>query len=213
MVKKVSNFLKNLFSKRNRFVGRFDGVVPAFVLDGVTYYTFNDMMELPHQRAFEALTEYAAFESRITPTELRAFFELTDNFIEGKASKKEYIQMFFAIQKKMEYAFDPLSAYRLAACVYFTDKEDPYRVSEKEKSIKTRAFARHGKDFFLRTSGGNYGLLPKNFVEDTALCLLNQTEERLREYQIYLQTLTGFETDYLQKEIALLQDLISDLRN
>lgn len=133
---------------------------PVFVLGGVTYWQFADEKSIPTDRMIHAMAAYAENErhmdnivlkglvedilAALTPTAKQAGGALTMDVTGAIHSAR-------VILDRLNWQFDPDLIYKLAACVYFTDAEDPYRTDETIIERKAELFRDHDAyDFFLR---------------------------------------------------------------
>lgn len=128
-------------------------VIPAFELDGTTYYMFDDSFQVPTGRAFTALTYYQELEMRCD----KAYLEKHTRAMEILLSdpKKINIQAIAVINKNLRERSNlapfPDHIFKLASVIFFDETESPYAYDFKYNQQKIEKWKKaHGLDFFLK---------------------------------------------------------------
>src|SRR5690606_17433288 len=114
------------------------GLIPAFEINGVQYFQFADLSDMPPPRYFVMTGSFIEHGMRCD----RDFLDIHVGAIEDALSalpKKQTGDMVKILEhrlalvraqteilkSKLDYAVEPLLLYRLASCLYLTKDEDP----------------------------------------------------------------------------------------
>jgi hypothetical protein len=128
-------------------------VKEAFIFEGVQYYEFDDVFQMPCDRAFSAMDYYEELRQRTTREYLQAHVEATEELLTAKKIdiyRIREINQF--LKERVEFITDPDIIYKLASVIYFDKSENPYKYDMKygQEKIKKWKEADIG-DFFLQT--------------------------------------------------------------
>jgi hypothetical protein len=112
-------------------------IIPAFNIDGVTYYQFEEISNLPILRYFAALRVYEELDMKLTHEMLQIAIDEVLNLI-NKNKITEAVKILYNIKDRSTMLVEPETLYRLASVVFFTEDEDPnyYDYSIRDKKIK-----------------------------------------------------------------------------
>jgi hypothetical protein len=133
-------------------------IVEAFVLDGITYYTFDDIFNIPVERAFSAIDHYNEMQQRCTRDYLISHLDAQNEILSSKKIDiTKLAQLNLNLKERLEMIFDADLLYKLASVVYFDSSESPYKYDYKYGIEKIRRFKKADVDaFFLKTPIRNY---------------------------------------------------------
>ena len=132
-------------------------IVPAFILDGVQYYQFDDAFGMSAQRAFAAIDIFQEVQSRASRDYLIAHNEAMKTLLNSRPIDLTKIaNLVNTLDERLTMVFDADLMYKLASVVYFDSSEDPYLYDYKygvEKIGRFRAAQEKGliDNFFLNT--------------------------------------------------------------
>jgi len=126
----------------------------AFSSAGVDYFQFADPLNTPYKRGFTALTFYREMRMHCTDEFLKLHTEAMDQIFSdpqrinvGKAAMLTH-----QLKERLEWVFEPETAYKLASVVYFDKTEDPtlydYDYGQKKIALWKKESSVH--DFFLQ---------------------------------------------------------------
>lgn len=185
-------FLSNIFKKEPKFLSESKfRIVPAFELDGVIYYEFEDVFNTPCTRALNAIKYYEEMRMKCTLDYLQAWTEAQANMIReakehmmvpngkrlnltGAYDKLNQLEQFnHRLKERLALAIDTDLVYKLASVVYFDGSENPAMYEMKYGLEKIEKWKKHEDvaSFFLRQPIQK--LVP----------YLNGQEERIQTYQ------------------------------
>ena len=133
-------------------------IVEAFTLEGITYYTFDDIFNIPVERAFSAIDYYNEMQQRCTRDYLISHLDAQDEILSSKKIDiTKLAQLNLNLRERLEMIFDADLLYKLASVVYFDSSESPYKYDYKYGVEKIRRFKKADVDaFFLKTPIRNY---------------------------------------------------------
>ena len=155
---KYWNKLKTLFQafKVNKF-NEDKRFVPAFILDGIQYYQFDDPFGMSAQRAFAAIDIFQEVQSRASRDYIIAHNEaMIQLFNSRPIDLTKAIKLTNNLDERLKMVFDADLLYKLASVIYFDSSEDPYLYDYKygvEKIGRFRNAQEKGQldNFFLNT--------------------------------------------------------------
>ena len=126
----------------------------AFTFDGVDYYQYENVFNLPYQRAFTAIAIYDEFSMRMTREVLEHYIAAQEAIINSPTIKlTDFAFNIKDMRDRLEWVFEPDTVLKLASVVYFTKEENPanYDVVYNSKKIKEwKRSAGVMLDFFLQ---------------------------------------------------------------
>lgn len=170
--------LKPLIVENN---GRKHRIVPAFDLDGTTYYMFDDTFDVPAGRGMITLTIYEEFEQRCTRDYLKAHVRATEIILEDP--KKININALAVINRNLKERLDlamfPEHIYKLASVIFFDLNENYYGYDfayNKQKIEKWKA-AGGTLDFFSRTPLKD--LIPSLRLQNESVQIFSQVADQI----------------------------------
>lgn len=118
----------------------------AFTVAGVDYYCFDDLFNLPYQRALKALAAYEEVRMKCTYEYLKWHTNAMDTLIQGMAGKDKVVVNLAALsqrnnhlkQRLEQWVIDLNHVYRLASIVFFDKNENPtdYDFTHGNKKIE-----------------------------------------------------------------------------
>lgn len=101
----------------------------AFKLDGITYHEFADSNMAPCGRMFAGMDFYNEFQMRCTREYLIAHTQAVEEQLNGKSGTIDFMkvaQLHLQLKERLEWIFEPDTAYKYASVIFFDDNEDPY---------------------------------------------------------------------------------------
>lgn len=128
-------------------------VKEAFVWEGIQYYEFDDVFQMPCDRAFSAMDYYEELRQKVTREYLLDHVEAVDALLTAKKIDiyriKEVNQF---MKERLEFITDPDIIYKLASVMYFDKSENPYKYDMKYGQEKVAKWKESNiADFFLST--------------------------------------------------------------
>lgn len=155
----------------------------AFEINGVEYFAFKTLADMPSERYYKSSEFMAELEMRMSRVTLSEYLNKMEELInQGNFGKVA------AIVEEMKYRTSMLieteTLYRLASCVFFTLEEDITTYDYDYNDEKIAIFKREKIDsFFLKEPVKRFIPLPTISADDLALCLkLTEVRERYKEY-------------------------------
>lgn len=129
-------------------------VVPAFQLDGVDYYMFDDTMQVPAGRIMAALMVYNEMEMKVD----KRYLEMHTNAMQKLLSDPKKIDLTsimrlnMNLKERLELAVLPDFIYKLASVIFFDKTESPYAYDYDYNEKKIKAWKEGGQalGFFLQ---------------------------------------------------------------
>ena len=103
-------------------------VIPAFRHQGIEYYKFEDINNLPCGRAFAAIDYYGELQMKCTREYLQAHTTAVNNILTDpkKINIPELAKLNWQLKERLDLIFDIDTIYKLASVVYFDKSEKPY---------------------------------------------------------------------------------------
>jgi hypothetical protein len=126
----------------------------AFESGGINYFEFSDSNSAPCHRMFAAMDYYNEFKMRCTREYLVAHCQAVEEQMNGKNGTVDFMkvaQLHLQLKERLEWIFDPDTAYKYASVIFIDENEDPYTYDfkyGKEKIERWKKETREG--FFLR---------------------------------------------------------------
>lgn len=124
-----------------------------FELDGVKYWSFSDAKMAPCHRMFAAMDFYNEFQMRCTRDYLIGHCEAVRNKLQGQSGVIDIIavsQLYTQMKERLEWIFEPESAYKYASVIFIDENESPYSYDHKYNQGKIALWKKHKPaDFFL----------------------------------------------------------------
>ena len=144
--------LKSLFGKPEFHIKPEHRTVEAFTSNGITYYCFDDNLQLPHDRFFSAMQFYEELKMKCSRDYLLAHVQAVDDAINNKNIQlTKIIQANNNLRERLEFIFEPDIAYKLASVVFFDHTENPYEYDFKYGLEKIERWKKEKvSDFFLQ---------------------------------------------------------------
>lgn len=106
----------------------------AFTCGGENFYEFKDEVQLPVDRAFEAMQIYEMLEWKCTREYLIAHTQAIRNKVNARSNEMQSYEISIMnedLSARLEFAFEPELLYQLASVVYLAKDEDPYSYNSK----------------------------------------------------------------------------------
>lgn len=129
-------------------------VVPAFKLDGVDYYMFDDHMQIPSGRIMAALMVYNEMEMKVDKEYLEMHVKAMDKLLSDpkKIDLTNIMRLNMNLKERLELAVLPDFIYKLASVIFFDKTESPYGydLDYNEKKIKSWKEGGQALGFFLQ---------------------------------------------------------------
>lgn len=125
----------------------------AFEMDGVNYWEFTDTNMAPTIRMMTAFSFYEEFKMRCTREFLIAHCTAVEGVIDGKSGSinlLEFVKLHVNMRERLQWIFEPESAYKYASVVMIDENEDPYNYDYKYNQEKIAKWKKHNAaSFFL----------------------------------------------------------------
>jgi hypothetical protein len=125
----------------------------SFELDGVEFYEFSDSKMAPCHRMFAAMDFYNEFQMRCTRDYLLGHSEAVKTALNGKSGTIDLIAvstLYTQLTERLEWIFEPESAYKYASVIFIDENESPYSYDHKYNREKIARWKKHAPaDFFL----------------------------------------------------------------
>ena len=156
-------------------------VKEAFVHEGVQYYQFDDVYNMPCDRAFAAMDYYEELRQRTTREYLKAHIEAVDTVL--KASKINIYRLNELnqfLRERVEFIVDTDIILKLASVMYFDKSENPYKYDMKYGQEKIQKW-KDCPGFFLETPIRE--LLPWEDISQSDLKNLETTIKEVKKHQ------------------------------
>lgn len=155
---KLLSRLKRLLkgNQKNVFPQAKHRIVEAFICDGEQYYQFDDPFNLPYERGLHALSVYEELRMRCTREYLSKYTAAIDKLIKTKTINvevlSEMLKLNNQLKERLDFVFEPETAYKLASVVYFDRTENPYKYEGAYASKKIERWKAAGGayDFFTQ---------------------------------------------------------------
>lgn len=186
----ILKVLKSIFKKPFRpylIEGKYR-VIPAFELNGVQYFMFDQTDEIPTGRQFAALTIYAEMDMRVTREYLQDYVRAVEKVTSDpkKINITHLIQLNMNLKERMDLMVMPEFIYKLASVIYFDKNESPYRYDFEYNKKKIEAWKEDGQtlDFFLKTPIGDLipSLKDQGGISPIYLAVTQSVEKIHREH-------------------------------
>lgn len=130
-------------------------VKEAFSCGGTTYYMFDDIFNLPYERALTALDFYEEFRQRTTKDYLRLHVQAVEDILSNpkKIDIGNLALLNKQLKERLNWIIEPDLLYKLASVVFFDKNESPYIYSHKYGADKIKHWKKHSEmnAFFLQT--------------------------------------------------------------
>lgn len=127
----------------------------AFTIDGVKYYRFSDLQNMPYKRAAKCLTVYNELNMRVDRNFLLKHTEAVAKILSGdKISLPQLMEISklnAQLRERTKWIIDADLSYKLATIVFFDESENPYDYDWQYNERKAKLFKAKGSDFFLST--------------------------------------------------------------
>ena len=201
------NLISKLFKrnpkwhKDNRHI-----IVPAFEFKGVQYYQIDDYMNIPCQRALEAIRVYEEFDNRCSKAFLLAQCEAIDNAV-NKGLLTEVARINKDIKDRLNMIYSPDLIINLASIVYFDENENPMTYEVDYNKKKVIAWREGGLDPFFWSLPLKELLPSLDFSKVDSLTITNLNKEIAQltlhqiEYLLSAQCSINLSTE-LKNELA-----------
>lgn len=139
--------IKSIFPNQNHIIEE------AFEVDGVKYYQFSDIFQIPYERGLMALAVYEEVRMRCTREYLQKHVEACRTLLhDNKIDIYKLNSINEQLGDRLNLAFDTEHLYKLASIVFFDKKENP-ALYEADYCAKKIDFWKKHKDltvFFLQ---------------------------------------------------------------
>ncbi len=158
----------------------------AFECGGIKYYQFDDPLNTPYKRGFTALTFYREMRMHCTLEFLTKHVAAIEKIISNPASIHigKIAILTNQLKERLEFVFEPETAYKFASVVYFDESEDPTLYDFKQGQKKIAHWKKHASvhDFFLQQP--LIRLIPFLMDFDGDLNSYSNTVELIKKYHL-----------------------------
>jgi len=150
--------IKKYFERKPKFRFLNNGkykIIEAFRVNGVTYFMFDSIFEIPSGRSFTALTYYDELQMRCSREYLIKHCKAVDTILSDP--KKIDIGTVSLLNRNLKDRIEmlpiPEHIYKLASILFFDEQESPYSYDYDYNKNKIEVWRKTEGvlDFFLRT--------------------------------------------------------------
>lgn len=193
----IPAFIRSLIGGKTVFPDAKHKITEAFVIDGVQYYQFDSIYNLPYKRGLAAVMVYEELKMKCDYELLKEFTKNIDKILNGnRISLNEFAElkrMNDIVMERLNWVTDIDLIYKLAAVVYFDKTESPYGYDAKYSFEKIQKWkkAEGVDDFFLRQPIQQ--LIP--FLKGVNLNSENYFQHQAKENERHLRVLSGKKLD------------------
>lgn len=155
-------FMDNINPKEFSYKHRIE---PKFTIDGVTYYHFPDITNMPAMRYSTALTYIKESSMNCDREYLKGFVEAIYGYINNNTNTiniVEIVSRLRDLKERLEFAYVPDLVYKEASVLYFDESENPEDYDWEYNRRKIEKWKSLGDDFFLQTLAK--GLAPSDAI-------------------------------------------------
>lgn len=193
-INKFTNWLMGIYHK---FPNTKYPVKYAFTVGGIDYYQFDDIFNLPYERALKCLTAYEEIRMKCTYEYLTWHAKAMDNLIRGLNTKNSTIVNLAEMsklnnnlrQRLEQWVIDLRHAERLASIVFFDKNENPAKYDFKYANEKIAHWRKHNTMDVFFSHVAIQTLIP--FLKNADM-----------NFQVYSEVIKQFEAIHL-KDISL----------
>lgn len=187
-INKLTNKLMGIYHK---FPDTKYKVKYAFTVGGIDYYEFDDIFNMPYQRALKCLTAYEELRMKCTHEYLTWHVKAMENALKGSEGKASVIVNLNEIatlnnnlkQRLEQWVIDINLAYRLASIVFFDKDEDPSNYDFKQGNEKIEHWKKHNTMDVFFSKVAIQRLLPFLKDLDMNLAIYSEVVEQFRDMQ------------------------------
>lgn len=170
----------------------FSKMKPVFIdSNGMRYFEFIDLDDMPIPRFDEMQITLQELGNRISNSDLDQFVDVCQSIInqeKGKNKISDISAMLSALKSRRQVLYDPYLMFKMCACLYIREDQDPSVWDEDLEKNKIEQFKKDSReglyDFFYKAGLANY--LPKGMDGSIPLKseLMQRQEAENMEYQI-----------------------------
>lgn len=126
-------------------------IVLAFTLNDITYYQFDNELNIPCERALKRITFYAEATMRVDYEYLNAHVQACEDIFNSQKIDIYKLKLYNDyLRDRLKWILDTDIVYKLASIVYFDDTEDPedydFEYNQKKIALWKKSMKVH--DFF-----------------------------------------------------------------
>ena len=146
------NLIRSIFKSKPRWqTSNFKyQVEKAFTLGGIDYFSCTDFINIPSERAFEAMSYYNELDMKVDKTFLQGHTLAIEEIINSSRIEISKIaQLNQDLKNRLDLVYDPDLLYKLASVVFFDEKEDPTRYDKEYNRLKILKWKKAGLDAFF----------------------------------------------------------------
>jgi len=182
IIKKIKNFLAHTRKPKFFFIkeGKYK-ITEAFMVNGISYYMFDNLFEMPSGRGFTALTYYDELTMRCSREYLLKHCRAIDILL-SDPKKIDYTNIAIIhrnLRDRTELLPIPDHIYKLASVLFFDKTESPfaYNYEYNQKKIEQWKSTEGLLDFFFKTELKN--LVPSLGRPETDTLIYSQVLENI----------------------------------
>lgn len=156
MKERIKKLWEKITGKKNVFPQAKHVITEAFMFEGVQFYQFDSIFNLPYQRGLAAIMVYEELRMKCDYELLKAFVDANDKVYSGsRLGVKEFMElkrMNDIVKERLNWVLDTDLVYKLASVVYFDANESPYHYDSKYAFEKVQRWKKSEdiNAFFLR---------------------------------------------------------------
>lgn len=186
-----------IFKKKNNFPQSKHVIEYAFTCGGIDYYQYEDVFNLPYQRALQALVYYREVSLNCTRDFLMAHVEAVRNCLTPTEGKKvidvnSVYVLNEQLSQRLQLPTDTELLYKLSSVVYFDMNENPTTYEFKYGAKKIEHWKKHMdvKSFFLQKPLRE--LIP----------FLSEYGESIDQYQVMLEKVNHVQSEKISQHLS-----------
>lgn len=202
------SWFKKIFKRKPKFKLQNDHIIKeAFTCGGVVYYQFDDIFNVPFERALTALDFYEELRMRTSRDLLLLHVTAVDEQL-NKGKLTEVAKLNQQLKERLEWIIEPDLLYKLASVVFFDDKESPYIYDYKYGQDKIKNWKKESEmnAFFLQTP--LIKLVP--FLQDCEIDFRAYSKMVEKMNLVHLESISSSLSNE-RKQTGFVKDLISRL--
>lgn len=161
----------------------------AFEIDGLSYWEFPDILTAPVSRMMATTTYGSEFEMRCSREYLLGHCQAVEEQMNGKNGSVDFMkvaQLHLQLKERLQFIFEPDTAYKYASVIFIDDDEDPFTYDFKYNQKKIKRWKEKSPSSFFLTMP-----VKKLFP------LLDISEENFQDYLIVQKKVQLSQLDFL----------------
>jgi len=190
-------------------------IVPAFIIEGVQYYEFEDPFHIALGRGMSANEYFSEFSMKCSREYLQAYCAAVNNCLNNakQVELTKVVKLTTQLQERLDMIFDVDLLYKLASVIYFDKNESPYEYDFKYNLEKIQIWKKKDlTSYFLQEPMSKYipsMNISKEGLEEYMRISKKMTKKNIQDISTMLSESDKSKDFY--KTIALLQNMDIDI--